>query len=416
MRLRTTTKAATFRPAMLVTLVGALALTACSGGEDPNTVVYWDTSGAKESSVFTELAQKCAKQGNYQVEVESVAFDQALNNYKTAAQGGNGPDVLRADVGWVAQLAAAGLIQDLSGTPLADTSAYLDTPAESTKYQGKPYAVPQVTDTLALFYNKRDLADAGVAPPKTWAELIQIAPKLGGKQALFINNDAFYALPFIYGAGGDLVNAESKTIEINSSESVQGLRTAKQLLDADAARTALDPTNSYNNMKAAFSSGEVAMMIDGPWVTPEILDSEEFADSANLGIAPIPGPPDSAPIGGHDYVLRQGSGATAAATKFVQCMSSAENQTVLAKRLGLLPTRKAVYSAPEVRDQPIVSALRPLVSNGHSRAWIPEGDELLDPLKTAYADILGGRAEPRAAADGIAKTYQDTVLTGYTQR
>lgn len=405
------------RAALLAT-ASTLTLTACaSGGNgDPNTVVYWDTSAGKEHTVFTEIARKCADQGGYRVQVEEVAFDQALNNYKTAAQGGQGPDVLRADVGWVPQLAAAGLIQDLSGTPLADTSAYLDNAAASTRYQGKPYGVPQVTDTLALFYNKRQLTEANVEPPRTWDELIRIAPRLGGERALFLNNDDFYALPFVYTAGGDLVDSETKEITVNSPETVRGLATAKRLLDTGSARTAQDPSNSYSTMKAAFSSGEVAMMIDGPWVIPEILASDEFSDPSNLGIAPIPGPERTAPPGGHDYVLRQGSDSTAASTKFVQCMSSTENQAEVAKRIGLLPTREDAYDDPAVADQPIVSAFTPLVRNTHKRAWIPEGDELIDGLRSTYADILAGNKTPRAAADELAKTYQDTVVPDYTQR
>lgn len=415
MRPRTTSLPLRRTTAAAATLVSALTLTACaSGGSgDPNTVVYWDTSSAQESKVFTELATQCGKQGGYTVEVESVSFDQALNDYKTAAQGGSGPDVLRADVGWVAQLAKAGLIQDLSGTPLADTSAFLDVPAASTKLDGKPYGVPQVTDTLALFYNESKLDKAGVEPPETWDEVIEIAPKLGGKQALFLNNDAFYALPFVYSQGGNLVDEKNSTIEINSAKTVAGMQTPKKLLDKGAARTALDQTNSYTNMKTAFTSGEVAMMIDGPWVTPELSESEEFSDGTNLGIAPLPGPKGTSPVGGHDYVLRQGSDATEASTKFVQCMSSAESQSTLATELGLMPTRKDVYDNPAVQKHPIVSKFAPLVENAHSRPWIPEGDALMEPLKRAYANILAGKQDTETALEGAAKAYKDNVVPEY---
>ncbi|GAA2799490.1 extracellular solute-binding protein [Saccharopolyspora taberi] len=404
--------------AAVLGLVSTLALSGCgSGSANANRVVYWDTSNPSESSVFAGIAQECGRTGGYEVAVETVSFDQALNNYKTAAQGGQGPDVLRADVGWVAQLAQAGLVQDLSGTPLAaDTGDFLAQPLESTRHEGKTYAVPQVTDALALFYNKRKLDEAGVAPPKSWEELRAAAPRLGGQNAFFINNDEYYALPFLYTHGGDLVNPAGKTIDINTPESVRGLQTAKDLLDAGAARTALDQTNSYSNMKTAFTSGEVAMVVDGPWAAAEYLESEEFADPSNLGIAPVPGSATPSPVGGHDYVIRQGSDATDASVKFVQCMSSAQNQAAIAEKLGLLPTRRSAYDSPAVTANRMVSAFKPLVDGAHSRAWIPEGAELLDPLQTAYADILAGRKETKAALDETAKLYKDTVVTDYTQR
>ncbi|MDA3626840.1 extracellular solute-binding protein [Saccharopolyspora sp. WRP15-2] len=397
-------------------LIGAIAAGCGGSSGNPDEVVFWDTSGSSESGVFREIAADCARTGGYQVRVEAVSFDQTLNNYKTAAQGGQGPDVLRADVGWVAQLAKAGLIKDLSDTPLAaDTADFLPTPLESTKHEGKTYAVPQVTDVLALFYNKAQLAQAGVQPPKAWDELEAIAPKLGGDRALFINNDEYYALPFLYSHGGDLVDTRTRTITVNSPDAVRGLQTAKDLLDAGAARTALDQPNSYTTMKAAFTSGDVAMVVDGPWAVAEYTQSEQFADPGNLGIAPVPGSGTS-PVGGHDYVIRQGSDATENSVKFIQCMSSTENQAKIAARLGLLPTRQSAYDDPAVKQNPVVSAFRPLVADTHDRPWIPENAELLEPLQTAYGDILSGRKETGAALDELAGTYKTSVLPDYTQR
>ncbi|WP_447005309.1 extracellular solute-binding protein [Saccharothrix isguenensis] len=407
-----------------VAAVGALVLTACGGGDggsasgDSGEITFWDTSGPNESPVFTKIAQDCAAKGGYQVKTETVAFDQALNNYRTAAQGGQGPDVFRAEVAWVPQLAKLGYVVDLTGTELAaDTADFLDTPLGSTKFDGKSYGVPQVTDSLALFYNKKLLADAGVEPPKTWDEVKDAAAKLGGEKTIFINNDAYYALPFIYGAGGDLVDADSKKIVVNSPENVKALETAKSLLDAKAASTALDPANSYNNMQAAFTSGEVAMVINGPWSVADYLKGAAFTDAANLGIAPVPGDTagkGSAPVGGHDYVIRQGTKAKDSAIKFVACMSSVESQVQVAKELGLLPTRKSAYENADVKANAVVSAFEPVVTAAHPRAWIPEGGQLFDPLKIAYADVLAGKKDAKTALDEVAKAYKDTVVPEYT--
>ncbi|MBV8932464.1 MAG: extracellular solute-binding protein, partial [Kutzneria sp.] len=214
-------------------MLGALVLSACGGAAPDNTkVTFWDTSGPNEHPVFEKLAKDCATTGGYSVDVQQVSFDQALANYKTAAQNGQGPDVLRSEVGWVAQLAANGLIQDLSGTDLAkNTSDFLDGPLGSTKYDGKTYAVPQVTDTLALLYNKKMLAAAGVPVPTTWDEVKAASTKLGLTRTLFINNDGYYALPFIYAAGGDLLDVAAKKIVVNSAANVRGLQDAKGLLD-----------------------------------------------------------------------------------------------------------------------------------------------------------------------------------------
>lgn len=413
----------TLLTALAAGLAPALALTACGGssggGGASGEVVFWDTSGPNESPVFTKVAQDCAAKDGYQVKTETVAFDAALNNYKTAAQGGQGPDVFRAEVAWVPQLAKNGLVLDLTGTDLVkDTSDFLETPLGSTVYEGKTYGVPQVTDSLALFYNKKLLADAGVQPPKTWDELKSVAAKLGGEKAFFVNNDAYYALPFLYGAGGDLVDAEAKEIVVSSPENVKGLETAKGLVDAKAATTALDAGNSYSNMQAGFGSGEIAMVVNGPWSVPDYLKGAAFADESNLGIAPVPGVTEAtaglAPVGGHDYVVRQGAKAKDNALKLIACMSSAESQAKIATELGLLPTRKSAYEVAEVKANAVVAAFEPVVAQAHPRPWIPEGGQLFDPLKTAYADFLAGKKDAKSALDEVAKTYKDQILPEYT--
>lgn len=415
-------------PLLMIAAAGvatAMLVTACGGDDNASnpssnqTITFWDTSGPNETPVFARVAQSCATKGGYQVKVEQVAFDQALNNYKTAAQGGQGPDVFRAEVAWVSQLAKNGLITDLSGTDLTkDVSDFLTVPLGSTKYQDKSYGVPQVTDSLALFYNKKMLDAAGVQPPTSWDDVKAASAKLGGEKTLFLNNDAYYALPFIYGEGGDLVDSDAKKIVVNSPENVRALETAKGLLDAKAAQTAQDPGNSYTNMQAAFTTGQVAMVINGPWSVADYLKGEAFqSDPTNLGIAVVPGASGgrgTAPVGGHDYVIRQGTKVKDASIKFVQCMSSTESQVTIAKDLGLLPTRRSAYDDPAVKAQPVVTAFSPVVEKAHPRAWIPEGGQLFDPLKTAYADVLSGKKDAKTALDEVAKAYKDTVVPDYS--
>ena len=68
--------------------------------------------------------------------------------------------------------------------------------------EGKTYAVPQVTDTLGLFYNKRMLKEAGVEVPQSVAELKKAGAKIkkdSGKTGLYLRgDDPYWFLPSPY--------------------------------------------------------------------------------------------------------------------------------------------------------------------------------------------------------------------------
>ena len=73
------------------------------------------------------------------------------------------PDILRAEVAWVPEFASLGYLYALDGTDLlAEPTTSSPTPLSSNEFDGKTYGVPQVTDTLALMYNKKLFEKAGI--------------------------------------------------------------------------------------------------------------------------------------------------------------------------------------------------------------------------------------------------------------
>src|SRR5678815_4503101 len=151
----------------------ALALSACGGDDDDSTntgskteptaltanLTWWDTSDpTNEGPAFKELITKFNQTyPNVKINYQSVPFGEAQNKFKTAAAAKSGaPDILRAEVAWVPEFASLGYLYALDGSDLtADASDYMDTPLSSNKFNGKTYGVPQVTDSLALLYNKK---------------------------------------------------------------------------------------------------------------------------------------------------------------------------------------------------------------------------------------------------------------------
>ncbi|MFR9778187.1 extracellular solute-binding protein [Micromonospora sp. MS34] len=417
----------------------AMTLAAC-GGDDKSTsekpkvdpaalkaeLTWWDTSDPKnEGPAYQELITKFnAKYPNVKINYQSVPFGDAQNKFKTAAQAKSGaPDILRAEVAWVPEFASLGYLYALDGSELlADESDFLETPLSSDKYDGKTYGVPQVTDSLALMYNKDLLAKAGVTEaPKTWADLKTAAQAVKQKtdaEGLYVNPAGYFMLPFMYGEGGDLVDAPNKKIVVNSDKNVAGLKIAKDLIASGAAAKP-SANDSYGTMMTLFKEKKVAMIINGPWEVNNIKGAPTFGGLDNLGIAPVPAgsAKAGAPVGGHNYVIWSGmpQEKVDAAVAFVKFMSSAESQAFLADKLGVLPTRKSAYEVDSVKNNAIISAFKPVIESAVARPWIPEGGQFFGPLDQMATEVLIQNKDPKAALDAVANKYKSEVVPSYSK-
>ncbi|MGZ4438470.1 MAG: extracellular solute-binding protein [Nocardioides sp.] len=421
----------------------ALVLAACGGGDKssdtkaadgtasaaPTTLkadlTWWDTSDpTNEAPTFKALIKKFnAQYPNIHINYQSVPFADAQNKFKTAAEAKQGtPDILRAEVAWVSDFAARGYLYQLDGTPLlADKSDFLPTPLSADQYNGHTYGVPQVTDTLALMYNKKLFAKAGIAKaPTTWAEVDADAKLLKSKAhvgGIYLNSGGYFLLPFMYGEGGDMVDTTAKKITVNSPENVKGITEAQNLVkDGSAVKpVANDP---YGTMMTLFKEGKVAMMINGPWEVKNIESDPNFGGFANLGVAPVPAGSKGAgaPVGGHNYVISSNmdQSKAQAAIAFVKFMDSAQSQAFVADQLGLLPTRQSAYDLPQVKNNAAVAAFKPALDAAHARPWIPEGGQFFTALDTMGTQVMIQGMDVKKALDAAAKTYKNEVVKDYS--
>ncbi|WP_381799254.1 extracellular solute-binding protein [Streptomyces niveus] len=415
--------------ALVATL--AIAATACGGdeestggksssGELTGTVTWWDTSTVgSEDKVFKKLAEDFeAKHKGVDVKYVNVPFGEAQNKFKNAAQSGSGaPDVIRSEVAWTPEFADLGYLAPLDGTAaLKDEKDFVPQAAASTKYNGKTYAVPQVIDSLGIFYNKKLFKDAGVEVPKTIDELKTVSKTIKdktGKTGMYLRgDDAYWFLSFLYGEGGDLVDAKGKTVTVDSPAGVKAMEVVKDLVDSGAAKT--DATDGWENMQAAFKGGDVAMMINGPWAIADTYAGPQFKDKANLGVAPVPAGSagQGAPQGGHNLGVYAGSKNLDASYAFVEYMSSAESQAKITTELNLLPTRTSVYSQPDVAKNEIVGFFKPVVDKAIERPWIPETGSLFAPLVTEYTKVLTGQTTPEKGVEATGDSYRK-LLKGW---
>jgi multiple sugar transport system substrate-binding protein len=135
---------------------------------------------------------------------------------------GTPTDVVYGGQDWLPAWASAGFIVPLSD--VAPAGAVDDLAKDiagfalsDVTYKGKVYGLPYYSDTISFLYNKKILADKGIAVPKTWEEVTAAAEKLkqGGmdKPIIYEYNqelpnfyDAFVAQA--YGDGAEMFDKD----------------------------------------------------------------------------------------------------------------------------------------------------------------------------------------------------------------
>ena len=388
---------------------------ACEGVE---SLTFTHTMNDQESPVIAEIAE--AFEGAT-VEVTQIPFDGAQQAYDQQAAGGEAPDVFRAEIAWIADYADKGYLIDLTDR-VSDWDDFLPGPLAYGQWQGGTYAVPQVTDALALLYNVSMFEEAGVEPPATMDDFIAagetLQTELGLDTAFYMRGDAYWLQPFLWAFGGGLleVNEEGQVteIQVNNEGSVAGLEFLLNDVLGTIAPADVDFANDYGNAMTAFKDGQVAMIFNGPWSTADVLSGAEFSDPENLGVAVIPAGPDGdkgSPIGGHSYVLYAGmeEAKQDCAVEFVNYLSSAENQARLATELNLLPTRQSAYELPEVAESRLIADFGTVIENATARPVIPEGGQIYTDFGPNFQAAWTGDKSAEQALNDVAAAWETLV-------
>jgi arabinogalactan oligomer/maltooligosaccharide transport system substrate-binding protein len=413
----------------LIVLLGALVAgaAATTGSARPDsgaaavTLEFWQTMNEEETVTLKGIVDRFeSSHPNIKINMTYVPFGEAQQKFATAAQAGKAPDVLRAEIAWIADYASQGFLTALDGrVSKRDRADYLKAPFNYGVYAGHVWAIPQVTDAPALLYNKAMFRAKKVSVPETMAGLLRACSKFPSGKGIFLRGDSYFVQPWIWAFGGDLLNVQKRQILIANRASVKGMAEYKTLFAFSPAKCAFrnrDFANDYNNMQTAFKNGQVAMIVNGPWATADLLQGKAFRNPANLGIAPVPRGPggQGSPVGGHSYVISRNSDNVAQAYTFIQWINQGFNQAELARKNNLLPTRASAYNVPAVKTNRIIQGFLAQMKVARNRPVTPAGGSIYVDFGPNVQKILNGKASPAAGMLAVARAWKAKLFKNYT--
>ncbi|MEH0549071.1 extracellular solute-binding protein [Streptomyces sp. B21-105] len=196
----------------------------------------------------------------------------------------SGPDVFEfhPDV----QMAKSGQIVPLDDIIAEVKSDFTEKDLAANSVDGKVYGIRMIDDPQFLYYRKSLLEKAGVQPPTTFDELIDVSRKLDkdGVKGLYLGlkgGSDILASPLVWATGSELLTADHK-VAFDTPATVEGLKKMRELYTSKTLLLGA-PTDWWD--PSAFIQGLTAMQWCGLWAMPGI----QKALGDDFGIVPLPG-------------------------------------------------------------------------------------------------------------------------------
>ncbi|MER6977772.1 sugar ABC transporter substrate-binding protein [Streptomyces carpinensis] len=383
-----------------------LATTGCGGGTGAGSATGKVTSitvldyytDEPEHTQWGEMLTACGKTAGVRVEQTSVPGASLIPKVLQQASSRTLPDLLMLDNADLQQIAQTGALTPLDQYGI-DSGGFAKGILSAGTYEGKVYGLAPYVSTVALFYNKDMLAEAGVAVPRNWEELKAAAARLTrpGRYGMAVDANATFEgawqfLPFLWSNGGD----EKK---LDTPKAAQALQLWVDLVKSGSmSKSVLNWTQA--DVHDQFAAGRTAMMVNGPWRIPA-LDKDK---NLHWGVAPIPVPRTGqtpvTPLGGEVWTVPQNPSKARQkkAAQVLACLNNSSNMLTLAKQHFTVPSRTEV-AAQYAEQTPSMSAFVKSVKAARARTselgvrW----PKAATGIYTAIQSALTGEQSPQEA-------------------
>lgn len=376
---------------------------------------FW-TWRNEDKAAYAEFFKDFNK-ANPDVKITFEAFEP--QNYptvlSTAMAGEKGPDVMMVRAyGAFEALAKPGYLLELNDSNVPGLSKFPE-PAlkgETLRSDGKIYAVPFATQTMLIIYNTEVFAKAGVKPPETWDELLDVCKKLkaagiipfaNGTATAWQNETLVSAL--LSSQMGKAFEADivAGKADFTDKRFVEALGRLEALAKADYLSPSFAGID-YATSQQLFSSGQAAMFAGGSFELAPFLKSNP-ALKMDVFASPVLKKGDERLVGlflDGGYAVNSKSANKEDGLKLVRYFASKEFADKFANTLGnLSPVPGVVYTDPMLgKVAELNKSSMSYMMAVHFRYQEPSGSVL---LQSGVQKMLAGKATPAEVGADITK-------------
>jgi maltose-binding protein MalE len=275
---------------------------------------------------------------------------------------------------------------------------------------GQLWGLPDTAGFHLLLYYNRDLIDT---PPANTATLFEFARTAqegsdGTRWGIGFNSyDPLWLLPWLTPYGGRLTDeADQPALDPAAVQAALELYLSwlGRLPNQEESAAAIAPLATYEEMRAQFLAGDMAMIIDGEWSIFEL----SLTDTINWGVARLPNvsidgeTQPAAPLVLARYwgINRTVTGDRAlAAATFLEFITRPERQLAWTSQFGLLPTQRQALDNPLIGDNPALKVSARQMRAGQMAPLGTNVNAILNQMREPLRQAIDGELTPAEAAE-----------------
>ncbi len=333
------------------------------------------------------------------------------------------PDVFTQDIIWIAEFGAAGLSAELSKfVSDADKAAYYPGLIEACTYQDKLVGWPWFVDGGFLYYRKDLLDKYSLKAPTTWDDLVSAAKEVTSKEGnaelqgfLWQAKQAEVLVcdwvEFLGSAGGSTLTDNKVTV--NSDAGVKALQLMQDLIYKDKVTPQAVLTYDEEPSRRPFTSGDAVFLRNWSYAYALAQNPDESKVVDKVGYEPLPHFPEgksASCLGGYQFGLNASSKQPEAAWKLLSFLSGPDAQKTLALKVGVAPTRQAIYDDADLKKQnPFMVGLKEVFVGATPRPVHPSYPQMSLAIQSALSTALTNQTPAKEALDSLASDLEGIV-------
>ncbi|WP_025950479.1 ABC transporter substrate-binding protein [Geobacillus thermocatenulatus] len=334
-------------------------------------VVFWHSMSGDLEPVLNDIVADF-NQTHPEIEVKPVfqgTYEEALTKWNAVAGTKDAPTIMQTfEVGTKHMIDSGKVVpvQTWIDKDKYDVSQWEKNIVNYYTVNGRIYSMPFNSSTPVLIYNKDAFREAGLdpeKPPLTYSELKEAAKKLTKKKGketerygFSILNYGWFFEEMVAVQGGLYVNnnngrsGDATKAVFNGDE---GKRVFELIRDMYRDGTFYNVGQNWDDMRAAFQAGKIAMYLDSSAGVKTLIDNSPF----EVGVSYLPVPDgverQGVIIGGASLWMVKGSSEEEqkAAWEFMKYLTTAPVQAKWHVRTGYFAINPAAYDEPLVKDE-----------------------------------------------------------------